>query len=115
MMSCATCDSYNKGKGSKACTRCPEIKQLNILPRAMPCIDYVKLPREIIEALSCEDDPVDIYSILTIKESTIIFYLYTLNLTHQEAANHLNIDRSIVTKKNKYILDKLRAYMLSRN
>lgn len=112
MQACNSCKSYKKGNGSPACTRCPEIKQLNILDRARPCVEYIKIPREILEALSENTESLNIYEALTIQEATLIFYLYTLNLTHQEVARELKIDRSTVTKQKKLILAKLKTYII---
>lgn len=114
MIACRQCPSYKGGRGSRACKRCPEVKQLNILPRARPCVSYVRLPREIIEALSDDGliNNINIYDLLSVEESTILFYLYTLNLTHEQTAFHLNISTKSVQRKNKYILAKLRTYLI---
>lgn len=111
MQACNNCPSYKKGRGTEACIKCPEIKQLNILQRAQPCVDYVKIPREILEALS-EQNNIDIYSPLSIDESILIFMIYTLNLTQREIANYLKISLAMVNKKKKSSLLKLRTYIL---
>lgn len=111
MTACSTCHHYKKGKGSKACIKCPEIKDIG-LSRAKPCVAYIKIPRELLESLSDEGN-VDIYSLLTTHEATLIFQLYHLDLTHMEIAEYYNIDRSSVTKQKKRILDKLKTYLLN--
>ena len=114
MKACEGCKSYNNGRGGNACTRCPEIKQLNILPKAKPCVDYVKIPREILESLSVEES-INIYSVLSTHESLFIFCRFTLNLTLIETIKQLNIGKSTGTRLNKSSLMKIRAYVLNRN
>lgn len=108
-MKCYECPSYKKGKGTKRCLSCDEFKNGNIMERRYkPCVDYVKIPRVILESLSIEMN-IDYYNLLDPMEATILFQKYHLNLDNLTIAKLLNISEKTVQRKNKYSLAILSA------
>ena len=107
MLNCATCESYNKGKGSKACKYCNEFK--DIMPRSAPCVDYSPLPSEIIENMSLPHMK-DYYGALEPEEAILMFRKFHLEQTEKEMAKAYNITRQAVAKRIKNVLNILGTY-----
>lgn len=111
-MRCYECPSYNKGKGTRRCLTCDEFKGSNLMPRYKACVNYVKIPRLILESLTM-DTEVDYYNLLDPMEATILFQKYHLNLDNLTIAKLLNISEKTVRRKNKYSLELLNTCILN--
>ena len=112
-MKCYECPSYKKGKGTRRCLECDEFKSSNIMDRYKPCVEYVKIPRMILERLSTMDMDKEYYNLLDPMAATILFQKYHLNLDNLTIAKLLNISEKTVRRKNKYSLNFLYTYHLN--
>lgn len=86
---CTSCQSYNKGKGTKACLRCEEFKDL--LPaKANP--DIIRLPRELLENLNNpSNDLANIFELIAHLEpihATMFLQSTLLNMSCREIAEY---------------------------
>ena len=101
-MNCTGCPSYNRGKGSQACYKCPD--QINIKPASKPGPRIINMQSELIEDIA-EIIPKDLRDILVTldpKESTMLLQSIILKMTHQEIAEyHLyNATKTVQRKIN---------------
>jgi hypothetical protein len=113
-MKCYECPSYKRGRGTQRCLSCDEFKSSTIMGRYKPCVDYVKIPRMILENLVL-DMEIDYYSKLDPFEATMLFMKYHLNLDNLTIAKLLNISEKTVRRKNKYSLMILSTCTLNQN
>jgi DNA-directed RNA polymerase specialized sigma subunit len=112
-MKCYECPSYKKGRGTKRCLTCNEFKNINMFEqRYKPCVNYVKIPRIILESLSLDETESEIYNLLDPIDAIILFSKYHLNLNDITISKLLNISQKTVQRKKKYSLDKLTTYLL---
>ena len=117
MIACRQCPSYKGGRGARACLTCPEINQSVILPRAKPCVEYIKIPREMLEELRDEGNisGINIYrEVLNVEESILIFMLFTLEMTLREVADYQQKSKTSVDRQKKRCIDKISTYMINR-
>ncbi len=112
-MNCYGCPSYKKGRGTRRCLTCDEFKSSKLMSRYKPCVNYVKIPRMILESLTM-DTETDYYSLLDPIAATMLFMKYHLNLDNLTIAKLLNISEKTVRRKNKYSLALLNTCILNR-
>jgi hypothetical protein len=105
-MKCYKCPDYKKGRGTRSCLRCDEFK--GIMTRSKPCVDYVKIPRQILEDISEEELRIDVYQLLSPKDSTILFQRFRLNLSLRDIAYLNKASQEAIRKRLFNITESLK-------
>lgn len=100
---CSTCQSYNKGKGTRACLMCVEFK--DILPQGKPNPDIIRLPKELLENLNNPSKPLsnifDLIAHLAPVPATMLLQSMLLQMTHREIAAYHQMLYSHTTCRRK--------------
>lgn len=104
-MSCNGCPSYNKGRGSRACLKCPDQPEPKIIIKPGPRITNMR--SETIEDIAemLPKTTRDILITLDPLDSTILLQSIILNMTHKEIAEYhtFNATKTVQRKIKKAI------------
>ena len=109
-VSCNGCPSYNKGRGTKACLKCPDQPDPKI-PQPKPGPRIINMQAETIEDIAemIPKSTRDILKTLDPKDSTMLLQSIILGMTHQEIAEyHLYRASKTVQRKINISLDIIR-------
>ncbi len=108
-MSCNGCPSYNKGRGSRACLKCPDQPEPKIVIKPGPRITNMR--SETIEDIAemLQKTTKDILITLDPLDSTMLIQSIILNMTHKEIAEfHQYKSAKTVQRKINLALDTIK-------
>ena len=109
-VTCARCQQEN-GKSDKRCLRCAHYKQFQKQYDLREQIVFDHLPEALLEQIADTPRPDLIERIrsLPLNKSVPLMMQYYLNASPDEIADHLQITRQAVARKNKLTLVELRS------
>lgn len=110
---CHKCGSYNRGKGTAACFKCPKYKDVILATHVRPKIITEVFPQAILEQVADTtgpngEDVIALMRSLPINEMVVILLRYYGNLTIDEISNAIEVGTATVSRRLKSAMDKLR-------
>lgn len=113
-MNCEMCECWNRGRGKPACLKCNKYHEIIIGSGKRHTIKIVPVPDNILESIpdeSINKDTLQAIRSLPGDLAAIISLIYFAGMTHQQAADLLNVSRQSITRKHTLAIILLKEIM----